>query len=132
MKFNFLARLRSPKPAITARPNKGQDIAENRLLPTLMEDLEKAVGPMKLQRITLPVASGLESVIYTAHQGKATAFLKVIEELDFSVSKLPNIGILAGNRVDLPRNKTIVTYSAITGLVVISSSLIRNHSVVDV
>lgn len=105
--------------ATTAATNPGQDLQPEQLMPALSQGLHAVMGRMKL----LSTTSGkFHTKVFSCSPGKGRDFYKLLSVLDFSALRTESTQTYSGTRLEINGKRTYVTYSAVGGVVVISSN----------
>lgn len=104
--------------------NKGQDISPEKLLPTLLGDLQKLLGdPVHQPDFKFHAGGKLHSRVFAVPPNKHVGVAALLSELDFSVTKIPSSGYLGGVRMETNRKVTVVNYCQLSGVLVVSTNL---------
>lgn len=105
----------------------GEGIAPGQIMQALRDGLNKAVGPLK--PVPWRGAPGkFESKVYQCKPGYLKPVAKVLQDLDFTVTRLDTQKTCQGIRLEVNGRSTYVHYSSVAGTLVISS----NAEVIDI
>lgn len=109
---------------LKVRARQGPDLLPSQILQALRDALTAELGPWSPKFLTLPSVK-FKTTVNVGKPGRGKQVEKILADLDFTTGARPVLSYIGGTRQEINNKLTFVTYSPISGVVVISTNVVE-------